>query len=96
MVIATVIFTVMVPTGGGIESFRLNGPESPFEQEEESQGKVGEGLVSDPRRPRMRGAHKRTHMAGHGSVRARFTPAPSVRCVDGHRLQNGLCAPLTC
>ena len=96
MVVATVISTVVLPAAGGTESLRLNGPESPFEQEEESQGKLGEGLVSDQRRPRMRGAHRQTHMASRGCVRTRFTPAPPLRCVDGHRLQNGLRAPLTC
>ena len=96
MVVATGISTVMLPTVGGTESLRLNGPESPFEQEEQSQGKLGEGLVTDQRRLRMKGAHRQTHLLSHGAVRACLMSPRPLRCVDGHRLQNGLRAPLTC
>jgi hypothetical protein len=70
---------------------------APLESEEESQGKVEEALVNCQRRFRWKPGRVGSGALSHQAVQVhRIILSRPAQLVEGHRLANGLLAPLTC
>ena len=91
------LLAVSVPTVAGCAVNRLDESSTPVETEEESQEKVEECLVGGQRRFRLRPCcmNRQSSASGHSHLN-RVRNAGDFRVVEGHRLANGLLAPLTC
>ena len=93
MLIPTLIlFAVSVPNVMGIVTLRIEESKSPIEAEEE----IEEYLLNGHRLG-VTVRHRKRPPGGRGIVTAsRFIQSGSAVYIDGHRLANGLLAPLTC
>ena len=84
------------PAFGGVVSRLVNESESPLESGEESEEPADERRANELRRFRLRSGQRQIQTTGQRVVRTLHVPPPVVQCADGHRLPNGLLAPLTC
>lgn len=91
------LFAVAAPSVAGLVKLRVDESKSPFEAGHEFERKLEEGLLNSPRRLRLPAGQRKpvvgpdrdlhSHAAAH---------SPPFHAADGHRLPNGLPAPLTC
>ena len=87
---------ITAPAFGGVVSRLVNESESPLENGVETEEADDERRANEPRRLRLRSGQRQFQTTGQRVVRTLRVPPPVVQCVDGHRLPNGLLAPLTC
>ena len=96
LLIAALLPTITAPAFGGVVSRLVSESESPCEGGEESEEPAAERRANELRRFRLRSGQRQIQTTGQRIVRALHVPPPVARCIDGHRLPNGLLAPLTC
>ncbi|MBN79950.1 MAG: hypothetical protein CMJ70_07400 [Planctomycetaceae bacterium] len=96
LLVVALLPTITAPAFGGVVSRLVNESESPFESGEESEEPAAERRANELRRFRLRSGQRQIQTAGQRVVRALHVPPPVTRRIDGHRLPNGLLAPLTC
>lgn len=95
--VVVTLFAFATPNIAGIVPFRMNESKSPIETEGEPLDKIEEVLGNRHRRFRMRLGYRKPQTNAfhtvHTYLQVHSNSAPND---EGHRLSNGLLAPLTC
>ncbi|MBB75337.1 MAG: hypothetical protein CMJ75_12585 [Planctomycetaceae bacterium] len=96
LMVAALLPTLTASAFDGVVSRLVNESESPLENGEETEETADERRSNEQRRIRVATEHRHLRKATRQLLRSRHSPPCVTRCVDGHRLPNGLLAPLTC
>ncbi|MEE3367918.1 MAG: hypothetical protein VX346_01100 [Planctomycetota bacterium] len=96
LMVAALLPTLTASVFDGVVSRLVNESESPLENGEETEETADERRSNVQRRIRVAAEHGHLRTARQRLLRSRHSPPCVTRCVDGHRLSNGLLAPLTC
>ncbi len=103
LVAAAVLCMVTAPGVAGTVAPRIAGPESPLEAEEEFQERLEEGVINGRRRvsgqrrtAATSDSRKSLMNAAQAGRLQRRNRAVAPYCGGGHRLANGVLAPMIC
>jgi hypothetical protein len=97
LIVLAILLSVIAPNVVGMVSLRIVESSSPAGSEEEIEVNSEEYLANRKRRLRVSTRHRRVCLISHRAiVNANLHHSSQTLCVDGHRLLNGLLAPMIC